>query len=191
MKRKVLSLILVVAMLFSISSMTFARDNSANGDSYIEIEIPMIEEDVVQPDGSILRVARAVSPLTGNHGVLNAWFNPGQTEALSPPVQFDFRDDSIPWGSTVTNVTLTSQRTAVTGVTYYLAIGKAGTPFDNWCPDMIWRSTVSTSHFNGEDPWGVWAFEMYATRLILDPRFDYGAGATLTSATLRVYYREP
>ena len=185
MKKKIISLALVVAVLFAMSGMTFAQEISENGDSYIEFEIPMIEEDVVQPDGSILRVARAVSPLTGNYGVLNAYFARGETEALSAAPRFNFRDDTLPINARVTNVTLTSTRTAVSGITYYIAIGKAG---EGWCPDMIWRSTVSTSHFNGTDPWGEWAFELYATRLIPNPDYDFGAAATLTSSTLRVYY---
>lgn len=131
------------------------------------------------------KISRAVSPLTGNKGVMNAVFAAGSNTAISELAQFNFQDNSIPETARVTSVTLTSTRTAVTGVSYFICIGRATPTGTDWAPDLNWASTVSTNWYNNEDPWGIWGFFFYATRTT---NLGNIGAATLRSATLRVYY---
>ncbi|MCL1988736.1 MAG: hypothetical protein FWG64_12330 [Firmicutes bacterium] len=158
------------------------------GEGYVEFDIPLDQLFVeVTPFAS--------SPLVGNFGVLNAFFNPGQTQTQSGLAVFDWRIASIPITAQITSVTLNSQRTNVPNVTYFIGIGRVTNNFasnlivDNWAPDLLWSSTVQTNWFNGQDPYGVWAFDILATRIIPNPQIDFGAAATLNSATLRVNFR--
>lgn len=173
--KRITSLVLLVAITLSLGATAYAAPNDTQ-EKYIEIEVPI----VISPQ------TRALSPLVGGAGVMNAFFSPGQTAALSAPVIFDFEDYSLPPNARITNVTVSSSRTYVPGVTYYIAVGRATSWGDDWCPDMLWSSTVSTSWFNGEHPFGIWAIELYATRVITYP--DYGAAATLSYATLKIYF---
>ena len=156
------------------------------GDGYIEFEIQFDElfAEIVP--------FRA-SPLVGNSGVLNAFFPVGQTFAASGIVFFDWRINSIPINAQITNVTLSSQRTVVPNVTYFVGIHRlfSGTWTNGviGSVDLPWSATARTSDFNGQDPWGEWAIDFFATRIIPPFQQDFGAAATLRSATLRVYFR--
>lgn len=182
MKKRVTSLILVAVIMLSLGASAYAAPPEAE-ENYIEIEIPL---------DMLLQQSRAMSPLTGTSGIINAFFPPNQTWALSAPWRFDFRDDSLPRNARVTNVTVTySLSTSTPGpITCYLAIGRPTIPGGDWSPDMLLNpsgGTVSTSWFNNEDPWGEWYVELYAERIIWNFP-DYGAAATLSYATLRVYW---
>lgn len=160
------------------------------GNGYVEFEIP-IEELFAEI------VPFQSSPLVGNAGMMNAFFPPYVTFAVSNLVVFDWRINSIPWNAVVTNVTLSSQRTAVEGVSYTVGIHRlfSGT----WTNGVIgtidipWAPTVSTNGFNDDDPWGQWAIDFFATRIIPPPHPifpipDPGAGATIRNAQLRVFF---
>ena len=194
--KRLISVILIMLMAIALATPALAADGQIDrernvidleslpyvlGDGYIEFEIPLEALYVgINPLMS--------SPLVGNTGIMNAFFNPGQTQALSAPAIFNFQISSIPLSARVTNVSVTSQRTASAGVTYFIAVGRATQWGDVWSPDMLWSPTVNTSFFNNQDPYGVWAIELFATRVIPNPQFDFGAGATLRSATLRINF---
>lgn len=81
-----------------------------------------------------------------------------------------------------------SIKTNVTGMTYYVQIGKGSSVYSfDWAPDIAWASTVTTHYFDGQSPNAYWAVQFYATRIITTTP-DYGAGATVSTATLRVYF---
>lgn len=165
--------VLMLCMVFTpISAMAVSDENE--GENYVDVVVP-------------LSVA-AVSPLTGSGGgKFSAFFNQGQTTATTNTVYFDWRNTSVPDDAVVTNVEVKSSRTNVSGMTYYVEVGK-GTSVNtiSWAPDILWASTVETDYFNNEDPNDYWAVRFYATRIL--PAIDYGAGATVSSVTLRVYF---
>lgn len=112
-------------------------------ENYIDIEVPLISTN----DDS--QVMRAMSPLVGNAGKLNAFFNAGQTSATTNMAILDFRNSSLPSTAKITKVEVVSQRTAVAGMTYYVQIGKGTTVNNfNWAPNISWASTVNTTYFN-------------------------------------------
>lgn len=171
-------------MLFMVfaSIPVMATTPIAESENYIDIEVPLVPIDT----GFITPLA--ISPLTGNAGKLNAFFNIGQTSATTNMAIFDFRDNTLPVNAKITKVELSSQRTAVPGMTYYAQIGKGSTTTNfNWAPNISWASTVNTNYFNNQNPYDYWALRFYATRTITQP--DYGAGATVSSAILRVYWK--
>lgn len=169
--------IFMLCMVF-ISIPVMAATPIAEGENYIDIEVPLVP--TITP--------LAISPLTGNVGKLNAFFNVGQTSATTNMSIFDFRDSTLPTGAKITKVELSSQRTAVPGMIYYAQIGKGSTTTNfNWAPNISWASTVNTNYFNNQNPYDYWALRFYATRTITQP--DYGAGATVSSAILRVYWK--
>lgn len=182
MKKRVTSLILVAVIMVSLGASAYAAPSETEG-KYIDIEIPI---DMLQQQ------SRAMSPLTGTSGIINAYFPPGSYEALSPAWTFNFQDDSIPRNAQITNVTVTYGLTiSHPGIICYVAVGRATPTGGDWCPDMRVSptgGTVSTSYFNGQDPWGIWAIELYAIRFPPLPSPDYGAAATLSYATLRIYW---
>ena len=119
--------------------------------------------------------------------MFNAFFNAGQTTATTNTAYFDWRNTDFPAGATVTKVEVYSIKTNVTGMTYYVQVGKGPTVASlDWAPNIEWASTVTTNYFNGQSPDDYWALQFYATRIITTP--DYGAGATVSTATLRVYF---
>lgn len=173
--------ILMLCMVF-VSMPVMATSSIAEGENYIDIEAPLV------PTDTEFITPLAISPLTGNVGKLNAFFNVGQTSATTNMVIFDFRDSTLPTGAKITKVELSSQRTAVPGMIYYAQIGKGSTTTTfNWAPNISWASTVNTNYFNNQNPYDYWALRFYATRTITPP--DYGAGATVSSAILRVYWK--
>lgn len=186
-KTRIISVLICVVMLcMAFSPVSVAAENPVGTrEGYVDIEIPFEESTGNRP-----RVAlrSASSPLTGNGGKFNAFFPAGETEALTNVAIFDFCDDSIPMTAYITNVTVNSVRTSVPGMTYYVCIGRSTPDGDMWAPEILWNTSVSTSRFNGQDPWGYWGLDFYATRVITNPALDYGAGATVSSATLRIYY---
>lgn len=165
--------VLMLCMVFTpIPAMAVSDENE--GENYVDVVVP-------------LSVA-AVSPLTGSGGgKFNAFFNPNQTTATTNMAIFDWRDTSIPTNAVVTEVEVRSSRTNVVGMTYYVQVGK-GDDVNNfdWAPNILWASTVTTDYFNDQDPNDYWALRFYATRVITG--IDYGAGATVSSVTLRVYF---
>jgi len=145
------------------------------------------EENYIEIEIEIPLVQTRSSPLTGNAGVFNAFFNPNQTTATTNTVHFNWILSTIPSGSRVSRVEVASVRTNVAGMSYFVQIGRG--PNVNsitYAPNIPWAATVSTNFFNTQDPSAIWALRFYATRVIVPP--DFGAGATVTSATLRVYY---
>lgn len=171
---KIFSLFLSVLMLCMIFTPISAMAASSTSESYVDIEVPLV------------RVVS--SPLVGNGGKFNAFFNPNQTTATTNMAIFDWRNSSLPTDAKVTKVEVSSIKTNVTGMTYYVQIGKGSTVNNfSWASNMLWSSTVNTNHFNNQDPRGYWALRFYATRRITTTP-DYGAGATVSSATLRVYF---
>lgn len=132
----------------------------------------------------------ANSPLVGNAGVFNGFFKPGQTETTTNMQIFDWRKSSIPTNAKITKVEVSSFKTNVPGMTYYVKVGKGSDVRNiNWAPNIMWKSKVDTSYFNNQNPHDYWALSFYAKRVITDPMHDYGAGATVKSATLRVYFK--
>lgn len=173
---KIFSLFISIFMLCMVFTpiSVMAATSTNESENYVDIEVPLV---------------RAVSsPLVGNGGKFNAFFNPNQTTATTNVVIFDWRNSSMPTDAKVTKMEVSSIKTNVTGMTYYVQVGKGSTVNNfNWAPNMLWSSTVNTNYFNNQDPRGYWALSFYATRLITTTP-DYGAGATVSSATLRVYY---
>ena len=172
---KLLSLMLGILMLcitvMPVSAMAAAPADK--GENYVDIEVPL--------------TAVRSSPLTGTYGKFNAFFNVGQTSATTNTKIFDWRNASVPTGAVVTNVEVYSIKTNVPGMTYYVQIGKGSSTYSlTWAPNLPWASTVNTHYFDGVGPKDYWGLRFYATRIITPP--DYGAGATVSTATLRVYY---
>lgn len=132
--------------------------------------------------------------VTGNNGMLNAFFPPGATFTESPIIFFNWENNiSIPWTAQVTDVTFTSQVTSVPGVSYFvtLYVLHEGQWFFE---EFRWNSSIRSNNFNGAWARTQWAFDFFATRVIqppnpIFPTPDPGAGATMRSATLRVSFR--
>ena len=185
-KTKIISIFICVIMIcMALSPVTSAAAKSINPrEGYIDIEIPF--DASIGSGRQEFALTRSSGTLVGNGAMFNAFLAPGQTTAYTNMAIWDFRDNSIPQNARITNVTVTSTRTNVPGMTYYVCVGRSTPWGDDWAPNMLWNSTVSTSWFNGEDPWGYWALDFYVTRVITPP--DFGAGATVSSATLRIFY---
>lgn len=165
-----LSVLMLCMTLLPVSAMAVPESESEN---YVEIEVPL--------------VATVSSPQTGTYGTFNAFFNPGATTATTNMAISDWRNTDFPTGATVTKVEVYSIKTNVPGMTYYVQVGKGSSANRlNWAPNITWASTVTTNYFNGQSPNDYWAVQFYATRIITGP--DYGAGATVSTATLRVYF---
>ena len=165
-----LSVLMLCMTLLPVSAMAAPDSESVN---YVEIEVPL--------------VATASSPQTGTYGMFNAFFNINQTAATTNTAYFDWTKTDFPTGATVTKVEVYSIKTNVTGMTYYVQVGKGSSVTNlSWAPDIEWASTVTTNYFNGQSPNNYWGLRFYATRIITGP--DYGAGATVSTATLRVYF---
>jgi len=143
-------------------------------ENYIDIEIPFVQ-------------TRARSPLTGNFGPFNMFFNPGQTTTTSPTVIIDWKLNTIPSSARVTRVEVSLTRINVAGVSYFVQVGK-GSAANNitWTQAVESTSTVVFTQFNGQHPADIWALRFYATRTIVPP--DFGVTASILSATLRVYF---
>jgi hypothetical protein len=120
--------------------------------------------------------------------VFNANFALGQTEATTNVATFDWHSINVLSSSIITKVEVSSVRTIVPGVTYYVQVGR-GTTADNisYAPNILWNTTVSTDHFNNQPIKDYWALRFFVTRKITQP--DFGAGATVASATLRIYFK--
>ena len=181
MKRKVLSLVLVLAMLLSMSGVTFAEEYPpvSKREGSVTIEIPADQ----------LASMLATGSRSKSFGTCNAFFPQGETYTESALYIFVNDDASIPIDAEVTKVEVYSVRTNVPGVAYYVDIGWVDrNNYINWIDAIPWSSTVSTTAFNGLDPYATWTFAFIATRVIPNPYQDYGAGATLSSVRLTVYY---
>lgn len=166
--------------IFILPAAAYSQENTEvltnSADEFIDVDVPVLNF--------------VSSPLVGNAAMLNAFFNPGQTEATTNLAIFDWRNISLPANARVTKVEVSSIKTNVAGMTYYVRIGKGSDVRNiNWAPNIIWASKVNTSYFNNQDPHDYWALSFYARRVITNPMYDYGAGATVRTATLRVYYR--
>lgn len=174
---KLLSLMLGILMLcitvMPVSAMAAApADESEN---YMLVEVPLVRT--------------TISPKTGTYGTFNAFLAKGVTSGTTNMAIFDWRNTDFPTGATVTKVEVYSIKTNVTGMTYYVEIGKGSTVNNiNWAPDIIWSSMVTTHYFDGQSPNDYWALRFYVTRLIPNPQYDFGAGATVSTATLKVYF---
>lgn len=175
-RTKYFSLFLGVLMLcmavMPVSAMAAAPETES--ENYVEIEVPL--------------VASVSSPIKHSHTMFNAFFNPYQTTATTDMAIFDLRTVNVPTGATVTKVEVTSTKTNVPGMTYYVEIGKGSSVYNlNWAPDILWSSTVTCNYFNNQSVLDYWALQFYATRIITNYP-DYGAGATVQTATLKVYF---
>ncbi len=173
-----LLLVILLAMSFSVSVLAAERNPIEHEDNYIEIDIT--------PE-----MLRAVSPLSRSFGTLNAFFPQGATYAESNYWAIDFQDDSLPLTAEVTRVEVSSSRTAVAGITYYMHVGRTLPGFNEpvFCPGKLWASTLTFNDFNSMDPWGIWWVAFSAERTILPGIPDFGAGATVPGGTLKVYWR--
>lgn len=182
---KIISFFICLMILCTaLTSTAFATEMpAATEQHYIDIEIPDQPLSGSRPEVSM---ARASSPLSKACPTFNAFIPQLETAAYSNLALLDFRDNSIPVTAKITNVTFTSSRTSVPGMTYYVCIGRPTDYGDDWAPDLLWNSTVNTSWFNGEDPWGYWGVDIFVKRVITYP--DYGAAGTVTGGTLRIYY---
>lgn len=165
-----LSVLMLCMTLLPVAALAAPDSESVN---YVEIEVPL--------------VVTATSPQTGTYGMFNAFFNVSQTEATTNMAIFDWRNTDFPTNATVTKVEVYSIKTNVPGMTYYVQVGRGlSAAVYDWAPNITWNSTVTTNYFNGQSPNAYWALRFYATRIITGP--DYGAGATVSTATLRVYF---
>jgi hypothetical protein len=151
------------------------------GDGYIEFKLDF---DELLADVAPLNAGS----VSGNTGVLNAFFPPGATFAESNVVIFNWlNNNSIPWEARVTEVTFTSQITAVQGMTYFPRIYWMD-DFGWWIyREFRWSPTIRTNVFNNLWARTNWAVDFAAERIILGQ--DFGAGATMRSGTLRVFFR--
>lgn len=174
MKKRIVSLFLSVLTLCMALAPASAMAAAPASENYVDIEVPL--------------ALTASSPLTGTGaGKLNGIFKPSQTETTTSMGTWDWRSKTVPAGATITKVEVASSVTKVPGVTYYVEVGRGETANSIvWAPDISWASTVKTDHFNHKSPCAVWGVRFYATRIITGP--DYGAGATGSNVTLRVYF---
>ncbi|MCL2250078.1 MAG: hypothetical protein FWC13_12520 [Oscillospiraceae bacterium] len=211
--KRIISIVLILMLSVSLASVAFAtnetRDvNLVNEDVFGNlcpekvanaIVINMAEIPYVIGDGyidfelNLDELFAGIEPLftgttTGNAPMLNAFFNPGQRFAESNIVIFDWLGfNTIPWYARVTDVQLTSQVTTVQGVSYW--------PRIYWRDDngrwdyreFRWEPTIRTNWFNGLWARTMWALDFAAERIIIGQ--DFGAGATMRSASLRVTWR--
>lgn len=175
---KLLSLMLGILMLCItvMPASAMAAAPAGKDVNYVDIEVPL--------------TAYRDPYIQHSHSTFSAFLAKGVTSGTTNMAIFDCRNDSIPTGAVVTNVEVTSVKTNVTGMTYYVQIGRGSSPYSiSWAPNILWASTVNTHNFDGLSLNVYWALQFYVTRVIPNPRYDFGAGATVSTATLRVYYQ--
>ena len=173
---KLLSLMLGILMLcitvMPVSAMAAAPADE--GENYVDIVDPL---------------STRASPLTKTFGTkFNAYLSPYQTTGTTNQGIVDWTNASVPSSAVVTRVEVQSYKTNVPGMTYYVQIGRGPSAYSfTWAPNILWASTVTTHYFDGLSPQAYWAVQFYVTRVITTTP-DYGAGATVSNVTLRVYY---
>jgi len=181
------SLFTASALCMVLSPIAGAEESAENGKKYVDLEVSL-PADCDAP--TIVLVLASGQLTTMNAGVFNGYMPPLTTTGTTNVQIFDRTNPSgVPANAKVTKVEIQSSRTAVQGMTHFVQIGKGADPQNiNYAPNIAWAATVNTSYFDGQHPAGYWVLRFYATRIIVDPVHDNGAGITITSATIRVYW---
>jgi hypothetical protein len=163
-----------------------AEEPTMHEEGYFEVEIPLPTDT----DPSTVVLFGSGQLITMNGGMFNGFIPKGYVDGNTNVVVFDRATPSgVPSNAVVSKVEVTSTKTNVQGMTHYVLIGKGNAANNITSVDgpLQWASTVTSTFFNGQHPAGYWALQFYATRIILPP--DNGAGITINSATMKVYWQ--
>lgn len=179
MKKKILSLALCIAMLFSLNVTAFAAE---------------IEEDGAKEGAVTIEVTPAAVTSTGTSrhsiGSLNAFFGTSDSVASSTIGSFTISSTSVPAGATISKIVVTSSKSSGSTGTIVLYVAKdednGNGTFDRYIDNSTWASSLTFSDFGNYNlsAAGTYYVQFSSTR------YSTGtvAAATLNSIYVTVYY---
>ena len=178
MKKRILSLALCIAMLFSMNVMVFAAEEAA--------QVGFVTLDVDITPASVT----ATSSQSHSIGMLNAVYGAYDTEAYSEIDSFTIRESAVPAGATITKIVVTSTKSSESIGTTYFYVAKDedngdGT-FDRYTDYKLWNSSLTFPDFG---LYGLSAAGNYYVQF-QGVRYSTGtmAAATLRNVKVTVYY---
>ena len=176
MKKRILSFVLCVIMLFSMNATAFAAEDA-------EVEAAA-EEGMVTVEVMPTSLY-ATSPDKHSIGSLNAFFGEYDSVAESTIGSFTIRSTSVPTGATITKIVVTSSKSSGSTGNIVLYVAKDedngdGT-FDRYIDNKTWASSLTFSDFGnyGLSAAGTYYVQFASTR--------YTTG-TIAAATLKNVY---
>ncbi len=180
MRRRFFSVLLCVVMLLSMNMTVFAAGRSEMCDT---------------PEKYVTYEITPMALTTGNSrhsvGMLNSFFGVNDTVATSALGSFSIRSTSVPDGSTISKIVVTSTKSSGSTGTIELYVAKDedngdGT-FDRYTDSKRWGSSLTFSDFGNYNlsPVGNYYVQFESTR------YSTGnvAAATLKNIYVTVYYR--
>ncbi|MDE7324064.1 MAG: hypothetical protein K2N73_15385 [Lachnospiraceae bacterium] len=182
MKKRILSFVLCVIMLFSMNATVFAAEDA-------EVEVTA-EEGMVTIEVMPTSLY-ATSPDKHSIGSLNAFFGEYDSVAESTIGSFTIRSTSVPAGATITKIVVTSSKSSGSTGNIVLYVAKDedngdGT-FDRYIDNKTWASSLTFSDFGNYDlsAAGTYYVQFASTR------YSTGtiAAATLKNVYVSVYYK--
>lgn len=182
MKKRILSFVLCVIMLFSMNATAFAAEDA-------EVEAAA-EEGMVTVEVMPTSLY-ATSPDKHSIGSLNAFFGEYDSVAESTMGSFTIRSTSVPTGATITKIVVTSSKSSGSTGNIVLYVAKDedngdGT-FDRYIDNKTWASSLTFSDFGN---YGLSAAGTYYVQFA-STRYTTGtiAAATLKNVYVSVYYK--
>jgi len=136
MKKKLLSLALCIAMMFSLNVTSFAAET---------------EEDGTREDAVTIEVMPTAVTSTGTSrhsvGSLNAFFGTSDSVAASTIGSFTISSTSVPTGATISKIAVSSSKSSGSTGTIVLYVAKDedngdGT-FDRYTDNLTWASSLT------------------------------------------------
>lgn len=180
MKKKILSLVVCIAMLFSMNITAFAAEE---GETVKKGSITL-DVDVTPA------YATATDSQSHSIGMLNAVYGAYDTEAYSEIGSFTIRESAVPAGATITKIVVTSTKSSGSTGTIYLYVAKDedngdGT-FDRYTDNKLWGSSLTFPDFGlyGLSAAGNYYVQFAAVRSLTGSV----AAATLKNVRVTVYY---
>lgn len=180
MRKRIFSIILCVALLLSMNITAFAAESQEN---YIETEKSVTFE--------VTPTALTAGSSRHSVGMLNSFFGTYDTVATSALGSFTISSTSVPSGSTISKIVVSSTKSSGSIGSIELFVAKDedngdGT-FDRYTDSKNWSSSLTFADFGNYDlsPVGNYYVQFESTR------YSTGtvAAATLRNIYVTVYYR--
>lgn len=180
MKKKILSLVLCIAMLFSVNITAFAveaEESAKTGCVTLDVDITPLS-------------VTATSSQSHSIGMLNAVYGAYDTEAYSEIGSFTIRESAVPAGATITKIVVTSTKSSGSTGTIYFYVAKDedngdGT-FDRYTDYKLWNSSLAFPDF------GLYGLSAAGNYYVQFEGIRYSTGAvaaaTLKNVRVTVYY---